>query len=62
MLKIPIYFLDVYKEKRRLAKELHGIGPFIKGSMVELGHSYGKKHPANYLSLSVSGKTSLPFS
>jgi len=69
MPKIPIHLLDVYKERRELTKELHSIGAFIRGSVVELRHSCGKKnckrcqsgekHAANYLSLSVSGKTKI---
>jgi len=69
MPKIPMHLLDVYKERRKLTKELHSVGPFIRGSVVELRHSCGKKnckrcqsgekHPANYLSLSLSGKTKI---
>ena len=69
MPKIPTRLLDIYKERRKLIKELHSVGPFIKGSVVELRHSCGKKnckrcqsgekHPANYLSLSLSGKTKI---
>ena len=69
MPKIPMHLLDVYKERRKLTKELHSIGPFIRGSVVELRHSCGKKnckrcrsgekHLATYLSLSLSGKTKM---
>jgi len=64
-----MHLLDVYKERRKLTKELHGTGPFIRGSVVELRHSCGKKtckrcqsgekHSANYLSLRLLGKTKM---
>ena len=46
MPKIPIHLLDAHKERRKLIKELRSIGPFIRGSVVELRRSCGKKRIA----------------
>ena len=69
MPKIPKHLSYLYRERRELVRQLHGIGPLIRGSVVELRRSCGKenckkcrtgeKHPATYLSLSLSGKTQM---
>jgi len=44
MPEIPMHLLDAYKDRRKLTKELHSIGPFIRDSVAKLKYSCRKKN------------------